>query len=530
MKLRCLLLLLLTSLTACSSQPTQKVSSRPLKLAVNRGPITLDPRQVEDRPTMVVLQMIYDGLMRIDPSGEVAPAIAESVSISEDKKKYTFYLRQTAWDNGDLLVAEDIAYSWLSQLDPLFPSKEVHLLYPIRNAQKAKSGEVGLDQVGIRVIDERTLEVELENPVPYFLELTTQTPYFPVPKHLAEADPDWGSSAETLVTNGPFSVKFWKPFDGAELERNRSYWDDKHVFLPGVSISCVEQDNTVFWMYEQGEIDWAGAPMSTLPADALPFLKQEKQLQTILSASTYWLNFNTEKCPFSNIKVRQALSLGLRRKELVQHITQAGEVATMRLVPEMIGGRPPQCDGELSVTEARRLLVEGLEECEMTLSDMHHLVLSYNNTDNNHKIIQAIQQQWRDVFGIRPEIEACEWGVYLNRLSEGDYQVARLARISQFSDPMTMLELFEDKDGPNNRPRWENHRYKNLIEKARRTSDWRERSKLMAEAEDILVEETPIAPLFLRTEAYVCDPELEGVIFRAVGIADYKSARWKNET
>ena len=232
------------------------------------------------------------GLTRNSKTGELEMALAESVDISEDGLQYVFHLRKSHWLNGDVLTSFDFAESWKSMLDPQFPTDTAYQLYPIKNALKAKCGEIALDQLGIQTPDPFSLIVELEHPVPYFLQLLSMPFFFPVPQKVVCSHPHWASNLEGYVCNGPFIPKSWKYADEIRVVKNVKYWQSKEVALESINL-CMMNEQAEIQMFEEKQLDWAGSPLSNLPADALCDLKKDKKLCVNPFFATYFFRVNT---------------------------------------------------------------------------------------------------------------------------------------------------------------------------------------------------------------------------------------------
>ena len=252
-------ILLLLLLAGCQPEKGQT-----LKVNLGGEPQTLDPRRVKDLQSQTVVQMCFDGLARMDPHDVPQLAMAEKVDISSDGKVYTFYLRECTWSNGEALTADDFAYAWKKSLHPNFPSDRAFQLYPIKNAELAKRGKVSVDDIGVKVLDSKTLQIELEHPTPYFLELTALPVYFPVHQKTDEMNSHWADDASTYICNGPFTPKEWKHSDSFEVIKNTHYWDVSHVRLDAIQLVMVGED-TEFKMYEKKQLDWAGSPFQFFP-------------------------------------------------------------------------------------------------------------------------------------------------------------------------------------------------------------------------------------------------------------------------
>jgi len=275
-----LIVFCLLGFTACR-QPKEPIAeqSNTLRMSMEGDPQTLDPRRVRDLPTVTVMHMLYEGLMRTQADGLIAPALAESITISPDQKIYTFHLRSNVWSDGQPLTAKDFEQTWKSLLDPKFPSPNAYQLYVIKGAQAAKEGHASPDQIGIYTLDDSILKVELEKPTPYFLHLTATHFFYPVHPLLRQQPADASTLPDSsVVTNGPFKLEKWSHHNELTAVKNIHYWDKNNVQLNRVQLVMLDNP-TALHLFQNGELDWTGSPLSTLSVDALLSLRNQKKLE-----------------------------------------------------------------------------------------------------------------------------------------------------------------------------------------------------------------------------------------------------------
>jgi len=507
-----------------NQQAQAPASSGPkvLKLNLHSEPPTADPGIAEDTTSGAILRATFDGLTRTNEDGKPHESIAEKIEVSPDGLTYTFKLRDAKWSNGDPVTAHDFEFAWKRVLDPKTASNYAYQLYYVKNAEKANKGEAKLDDVGVKALDDKTLEVKLENPTPYFLELTAFYTYYPVNKKVVEANPKWATEAKTHVGNGPFKLESWEHKSKLVLVKNDNYWDKDAVKLDRIEFSMVEDENTELSMYENGEIDWAGQPLSNLPIDAIQALKDSGKLKTQPIAGTYWYKFNVEQAPFNNVKIRKAFTYALNRQAIIDNVTQTNQQPAMGAVPPSMSLKPDGYFKDNDVETAKKLLEEGMKELGIT--KLPPITLSYNTSENHKKIAEAIQDQWKKAFGVEVKLENKEWKVYLEDMHQGKFQIGRMGWLGDFNDPINFLELYKDKDGGNNDTRWENPKYKELLNKSALETDPEKRKAILAEAEAILMDEMPIAPIYFYTQSWVQNENVKGVIMDGLGFVDYKWA------
>ncbi len=504
------LLLLMLLFSSCQSPPAPSTSE--LRLLLHTEPPTLDPRLAGDTTSVCVIKMCFEGLTRTGSDGKPALALAEKVEISEDQKTYTFYLRTSYWADGKPLTAHDFEKTWKTILDPLFPSHSAYDLYVIKNSKAAKEGTSPVDLIGVRALDDRTLIVELNHPVPYFLSLVSAHSFFPV------------RSDDYFIGNGPFKLKSWRHYNELTVEKNEKYWDASAVKLSQIHLAILEDQNTELNLFHNGSIDWAGYPLSSLPTDALQSLSQQDNFYTYPLAATYYYVFNTDVFPFNNLHMRKAFALAIDRQGIISHITQGHQIPATGLIPPTMWPEPKIYFQDHDREEARRYFQLALEEIGIEASELPPITLIYNTDQAHHKVAQAIQEQWFQTFGIRVSLANKEWKVYLDELNGQQFQIARLGGIANFNDPICFLDLYRYATGCNNHSGWSSAEFIALLEKADETLDAEERNGYLKAAEAILIDAMPIAPLYFYTGNYLKKAYVKGVYLSELSDVDFKEA------
>ncbi len=497
-------------------------TSQELRLNLHTEPPTLDPRKATDSVSTSILNLCFEGLMRIEPNGEITAAAAEKIEVSPDKKKYVFTLREAKWSDGKPVTARDFEKTWKTMLSPTFPCEFASDLYIIKNARAAKLQRCSLDEVGIQALDDRTLQVELEHPTPYFLSALSTHSFFPTPEHITSAHSNW--TKDHYVSNGPFFMKKWSPHDFIQIEKNPEYWDAKCVKLEKVLFTLVEDEMTELTMFENSELDWAGYPLSNLPTEALDVLSKKGELNNYPISGIYYYVFNTKEPPFTNANIRKALTFAINREAIITNVTQMGQSPAMGLIPKTMwkDGQPHFKDHD--VIEARRLFALGLQELGITANQFPEITLSYNTLIGHHKIAQAIQQEWKDVLGIRVKLENKEWKVFLDELRHHKFQVARMGGIANLNDPITFLDYYRYLSSSNNHSQWTHPQFSELLEEADQTADEEKRFTLLRAAEKILMNEMPIAPIYFYSGTYLKKPYVKGIHLSELNNLDLKWA------
>lgn len=485
-------------------------------------PSTADPGLAKDATSGAIVRATFDGLTRLDKDAKPMNSVASDVKISDDMLTYTFTIRDSKWSNGDPVTAHDFEFAWKRVLDPNLGAEYAYQLYYIKNAEKVHTGKASADTLGVKALDDKTLEVTLENPTPFFLELTAFYTYFPVNKKVVEANPKWAIEAATHVGNGPFKMTSWEHKAKIVLEKNENYWEKDVVKLEKIEFVMIEDDNTALSMFENGELDWAGQPLSGLPTDAIPSLKDAGKLVVHPKATMYWYKINTTKGPLSNVKIRKALAMAVNRQAIVDNVTQVGQVPTMGILPQSMIIKPEGYFKDNDVETAKKLLEEGMKELGVT--ELPTITLSYNTTDRHKKIAEAIQDQWKQALGIDVKLMNKEFKVHLQDMHELNYEIGRIGWNADFNDPINYLEMFRDANTGNNDTGWEDSRYKELLAQSATAKDPETRKQMFAEAEQIIMDAMPVIPLFTDVDVWVQSDKVKGVQVDGLGFIDLKWA------
>lgn len=469
-----------------------------LNLNIPSDPATLDPRKGGDLVSSMLHFLLFEGLVRLNEEGVAIPSLAERIELSEDRKIYTFHLRDTQWSNGSPMRALDVEKSWKDILAPDFPAANAHLLYPVLNGQAYKMGEVGRDEVGIRAINDNTLEVTLIRPTPYFLELIAFCVCFPVNAELDRTNPDWEQeTGEQFVCSGPFTLAKWKHNNEILLVKNPHFWGKDSVRLEAIKISMVNDEMTALQMFEKGEIDILGNPLAALPSDAVPELKRQGRLQIRPVAASTFCCFNLNQPPFNNVNIRKAFAYAIDREQIVNNITQLSEVPALSMIPPVLKkGKKDLFFQDADAEKARFHFKKGLEELGLTRKDFPHITYRYTSTALQKKVSQALQQQWQRVLGIQIELEGCDHKVMMQMLKMGNYSMAQASWMAQYHDPMNIFERFQYADNVKNYSNWENEEYVRLLNLSSQAETEEKRTAIFQQAEEVFLQEMPIAPIF----------------------------------
>lgn len=492
-----------------------------VKLTLANLPLSLDPRLAGEGSAPILMKMLFEGLTRLDEKGKPTLAIAKSVEISADQKKYTFRLRSCSWSNGSPITAYDFEYSWKKILSPQFLTPFAYVFYPIKNAKHAKENLCSLSEVGISSLDSQTLVVELEYPTPEFLELTAHALYSPVHHITDTIHPNWASKgSEDFVCNGPFLMKDIVGHVRYELVKNPLYWDKDQVRLQMIRLS----KNSTFTaneMFKKDEIHWMGSSMGSWEF----FLENNPEPQ-INSAyiGVYWCVFNTEKFPFHNVKLRQAFDYAINREDLALKVSTDHLPASTPL-PLSHTMNHDRSRSQGNEQKALELFEEALKELGLSRQTFPLLTLNYLNTPLRKKIFAYLRERWKSLFQIPCRLEGFDFNTLHAKMMRGDFQASGLHWKTWIDNPMYSLEIFKYDNLEVNVSKWSHIEYQELLHMAKQALDPVEKVRLLSEAEKVLLREVPVLPLFYEKEKNIAKSYLHQVIHsKTTGHIDFKYA------
>jgi len=506
-----------------TSSSTSKKTSSALRINITAEPSTLDPRKARSLNDVNLAKMLMEGLVRMNYDSKPALALADSYTVSEDQKTYTFLLRESNWSNGDAVTAHDFVYSWKKVVSPSFLSDNASFLYVIKNAQAIREGKLPSSFLGVEAANEKTLVIHLEKPIPYFLELLTSPVFFPVHAKVDKENPDWATDAATFVSSGPFTLQEWKHADGMVAIKHEGYWDAQNVKIQQINMAMVSPE-TGFNMYQNSELDWEGSPFSNIPLDAMEALKNQGKLHTQNFLTTFFIRTNTSKAPFNSINFRKACALAMNRRDLIEHVLGDSSLYASGLVPTSLGLRANEYFEDGNIEKAKEFLALAIKKKEISEKDLSHITLSFYSNEKNYRTCQAIQQQWREALGLEVQLEAVEPKIYFSRISKQDFQLALGSWVADFRDPINFLEVFRTKEIGTNNTQWENHEYLSKLEQSYLAPSEEERKLLLQECEKILIDEMPIIPIWHGNLHYVRNERLKNVVVSDMGSIDFKWA------
>lgn len=505
-------------LGACYKPPEVNVkNNKTLRINISREPGTLDPRKIFDPSHRAIASLLFEGLMKRKEKSTVRCAQAEAVEISTDRLTYTFKLGDHLWSDGTAVTAFDFEKTFLDCLSPAFPSPHAHLLYDVLHAQECKQGLLPLNAAGIHALDAKTLQITLKHPNPCFLQILANNALSPVCKSQEERDPDWPNHT-SFACNGPFMLSGWNRGVEVLLTRNPLYRGSVHPKIDAVSITMIDNEMSALHMYASGYIDILGTPFSQIPLSYIKELKSQKVLHVQPVAASLYCSFNTTAYPFDNVNLRKAFSTAINRQEIVEHITMLGDEPALSAIPSLLKeGKSTAIIQDGNKSLALQYLQAALQQLGLEVNQLPRITLYYWPFELNNKIAQTLQQQWLDTLGLKVQIERIDFKTLLTKVQEGTYQLAIFAWSAEYADPLSLLQQFRLPNDAKNYCRWRSSQFNVLLDASALEPDLEKRLAILEQAEQVLMEEMPIAPLFHWNFPLLIQPRVTGFALDSLG-------------
>jgi oligopeptide transport system substrate-binding protein len=461
-------------------------------------PETLDLHKTSTNYEAHILRDLYEGLVIHDAAGKIIPGVATSWTIDEAGRTYTFKLRSDAkWSNNDPVKASDFVYSFRRITNPATGAKYAKILYPLANAEAINKGtEPDIEKLGVVAVDDTTLVLTLANPAPYMLELLTHQTTLPVHPATSDKFPNDFTRPENWVSNGAYILREWTPGSHIKLTKNLRFHDAKNVAIETVMFYPTKDTAAAMRRFEAGELH----SNDDIPADQVTALKVKFGDQVKLSPflGTYYLAVNTAKAPFSDVRVRQALSMAIDREFIAEQIWNNTMLPGYTFVPPGIGnyGAPAYPDYQtLAPIEREDRGKALLKAAGFGGGKPLKVELRYNMTDNNKATVIAIADQWKQI-GVETAFVNTDAKTHFAHLRDGgDFDVARAGWIGDYSDPQNFLFLLESDNGGFNYAKYKNAEYDNLMKQAARELDLTKRATVLLSAEKLFTRDLPFIPV-----------------------------------
>lgn len=508
-------------------------STEDFEIAVNFAsePNTIDPALNSAVDGAVMINHIFEGLYKWvdDGSGNATLALgqAKEVTPNADKTVYTVKLRDDIkWSDGKDVVAADFVYAWQRLVDPNTAADYCYMADIILNANEIMAGEMDKSELGVKAIDEKTLEITLHTACPYFEEIMAFPALMPIRSDIIEQYGDqWTFSPETYIGNGQYKMAEWSHNEFIKLVPSETYYDVDKLGPKVIKFALMDDTNAIYAAYRSGSLNF----IQEVPVDEIPGLLSSGELKVHPYLGTYYCCFNTSKAPFDDVRVREAFSLVIDRNYIVENVTKTGQMPATAFVPSGISDAPGAKDdfravgGDYMDVSAEKYQ-ENCERARQLLAEAGYpngegfpIVEYLYNTSDNHRLIgEALQNMWQTELGVTVNLVNQEWNTFLDTRKNGDYSIARNGWIADYNDPMSFLDMWLTGGG-NNDAQYSNPDYDALIMQAKSTSDLAERMSLMHQAEDILMGQDVVhAAIYFYTDKYMSQG-IKGMYFTPLG-------------
>lgn len=525
-------------LGACSAQSTkattQKKPKQEISVAVDQEMSSMDSVLATDTYSITAINNVMEGLYRLNGENELIPAGASALpQVSKDGLNYSIELNKEAtWSDGSPVTAQDYVYSWQKAVDPKTKAEYGYLFEPVKNAKDILAGKKDPEELGIKAINSHKLQIQLTTTIPYFESLLAFPTFFPQREEFVEEEGDkYATSSDDLLYNGPFELKNFKG-PGTDTtwtyQKNNYYWDKDKVKLQKINNQVVKESATGVNMFETGEVDDV-----LLTGELAKQYAHNKAFTVIGKAGTTYLSYNYKKKVYQNEKVRQAISLSIDRASLVDQILGDGSLEPSGLVPAKMSYSPTKKEDfakaagtslQTDKKAAKQLWAQAKKE--MDIKKLNIELVTYD-TDSIKKLAEYIQSALEsNLEGVKVDVMIVPVTVAIERGQKADFDLFLFGWTADYPDPSSFLDLFIT-DSPYNYGKYSSKAYDKLIERAKGSdaNDLNKRWEDYIAAEQLLMKETAISPIFQKAEARLRNPKLKGVVSHSTGAQfDYKEA------
>ena len=522
------------STTPASTESTPDASKDfTLNVCIASQPETIDPTMNTSVDGATLVIHAFEGLMTINDKLEVVPGAAASYKLSDDGLVYTFTLRDDAkWSDGQPVKAQDFVYSWQRLINPATASDYSYMIDMVKGVADIINAEDpstvtadAISNIGIKAVDDKTVEVTLANKCAYFLEIAAFPACVPLRQDMLEKGGDqWALDPATYVGNGPYMLKEWVANSYMTYVKNPNFHDVANLGPTEIKFALMDDVNAQLAAYKNGEL----AMIDDVPPDEIAALKADGSLHIEGQLGTYYVAFNNQAAPFDNQKVREAFSLVIDRNFIVDKVAQGGQLPAPAFVPVNMSDTDPGSDfrkdgGEYysvkpedykaNCDKARALLAEAGYPEGKGFPAIEYI---YNTSEGHKAIAEALQNMWQTELGVTVTISNMDWAVFIPTRQDGNFQIARDGWLGDYNDPSTFLSLFTSTSG-NDDPQYNNPAFDTLMKQVSSSSDRAERMKLMHQAEDLLMNDAAIAPIYFYTDLFLINDNLKGFYSSPLG-------------
>lgn len=501
------------ALAACGGSNTKAPPELTFRRGVGSNPDSVDPQQAEGTWANDVIGDMFIGLTTEDAASHPIPGVAESWTTSPDGLVWTFKLKHTVWSDGTPLTANDFVYSFQRLLNPkTVGAAYASVQYEIKNAREVNGGRMPLEALGVKAVDDYTLEITLEHPAPYLPGLLKHYTAFPVPRQAIEKYGENWTRPENIVVNGPYKLVEWKSGDFLRTVKNEKFDGAKDICFNEVVYYTANDHDAMVRLAQAGEIDMNNSFPTGQLEDTQKKLPGWPRVSPMM-ATTYVVT-NTKKAPFDDARVRKALAMAMDREFIVKSILKGGQLAAYGFVPPGMNGYPETANfawakepRDQRLKEAADLLTQAGFGPNKPLT-FEYL---YRSTGDNPRIAPVLQQNWADIAPwVKPEVRQVETQALYNQLQQKDYTVSDTGWVADFNDAFNFLYLLDSRTGPMNYGDYVNPKYDQLLDASNAELDPTKRAAILKQAEQLMLDDTAVMPLLIRVTQDIVSPTITG--------------------
>lgn len=495
--------------TGCTKKSTKHEHglnpAETIRINLRQEPPSLDWSKSTDTTSALIEYNIMEGLTEYnlkDPELGLVPALAAEWSSNKDASVWTFKIRPgVKWTDGQALTAQHFVDGWERLLNPGTASEYAYFLYSVKNARNYNEGkQKDFSQVGVKAVDDTTLEVTLDSPKSYFPYLLTHHSTYPLRVDVVKKFGDKWTEPENIVSLGAYTLKKWEHDNIIVLERNEQYYGEK-AKTKNVLGYMINEDSTALNLFEAGKID----VLDQLPSRELAHLSKRPEYRKVPTLGIFYFGFNTEKPPFNNPEVRKAISMAIDRQQIT-NLLAGGQEPLSSWVPKGMFGYEDDAGMKYDPSKAQKMLDEaGFKNREK----FPKIQISFNTNEDHARVVENVQAQLKKNLGITVEIVNSEWKTYLKSVQTNPSNIFRLGWLADYPDPDNFLNLMTSYS-ENNHTRWGDKKYDKLIETATTITDKEKRRDIYKQAQEILVEkDVPVLPIYSMVGQYFVGPRVK---------------------
>ena len=503
------------------AQNTFAADETVLNVAISADPSSLDPAINIGDSLMYILGLTEESLTRYGDNQQIVDGLADEITHNDDYTQWTFHLRDSAWNNGDPVTADDWVYGITRLLDGSTEVAYPDFNYEIKNAKAIFTGEVDASELGVTAIDDKTVQFDLEYPVPYFEKLLTHCQHFGINRDFVESiggDANYGTSADTVLSNGPYYVDSWETDNIVVLKKNPYYWNADNIAIDQVNVYVIPDEGAQVNMFINGEldiVDFSAQRLSTIQSAGYEALSYN-------NGRSAYLKYNFANEYLSNKYIRQAISSAIDREALVKGVLKNASTVADGLIPVGLSGGDttfreavgPTLEYTYDSDKAKELLAKGTEELGIEASDINFTILA-RNTDEFTSVAGALQQLLQEELGIKVEVETLDSSSVRTKTKSYDFDAVLVSWGADFDDATNFLGSYENAQDANE-ALYRSEEFNDVYVKAVYETDQNERTKELGEAEKILMEDQAITPLYYTAQYYAVSDRVDGVLRRSV--------------